>query len=68
MLWFSPEGLGWSLDDVVAQSKVPATVYPDADQIVTYLRKTATAGDHVVIMSNGGFAGIHQKLLTALAE
>ena len=68
VLWFSPEGLGWSLDDVVAQSKVPATVYPDADQIVTYLRKTATAGDHVVIMSNGGFAGIHQKLLTALAE
>ena len=30
------------------------------------LHKVAQPGDHVVIMSNGGFGGIHEKLLTAL--
>ncbi|MBB3047904.1 UDP-N-acetylmuramate: L-alanyl-gamma-D-glutamyl-meso-diaminopimelate ligase [Litorivivens lipolytica] len=68
VLWFSPPGLGWSLDDVVEQSEAPAAVYPEIDQIIAHLRTNAKAGDHIVIMSNGGFAGIHQKLLTALAE
>ena len=34
------------------------------DAIVTYVR----AGDQVVVMSNGGFGGIHAKLLAQLAD
>ena len=38
------------------------------DQIVAKLVEEALPGDHIVIMSNGGFGGIHQKLLQALRQ
>jgi UDP-N-acetylmuramate: L-alanyl-gamma-D-glutamyl-meso-diaminopimelate ligase len=41
---------------------------PDPDAIVEGLRTTTVAGDVIMIMSNGGFGGIHQKLLAALSE
>jgi UDP-N-acetylmuramate: L-alanyl-gamma-D-glutamyl-meso-diaminopimelate ligase len=41
---------------------------PRPDAIVEYLRGAARAGDVVLIMSNGGFGGIHDKLLSALGE
>lgn len=68
VLWYSPANLDWSLDDVVAESPVPARVFAEIDQIIAYLRQRATSGDHVLIMSNGGFGGIHQKLLKGLDE
>lgn len=66
--WFQPEGMDWSLDAVVAQSKVPATVVGDVDELVAQVNGEARAGDQVVVMSNGSFGGIHQKLLDALAQ
>jgi UDP-N-acetylmuramate: L-alanyl-gamma-D-glutamyl-meso-diaminopimelate ligase len=39
---------------------------PDADQIVAHLTPELKAGDVVAIMSNGGFGGIHDKILAAL--
>ena len=36
--------------------------------IVRYLTDTATAGDHLLVMSNGGFEGIHTRLVNALNE
>lgn len=68
VLWYSPANLDWSLDDVVAESPVPARVFVEIDEIIAYLRQRATSGDHVLIMSNGGFGGIHQKLLQGLAD
>lgn len=68
VFWFSPVGLDWSLDDVIEQSPVPAKVFDSVEAIVQRLRDSARSGDHVVIMSNGGFGGIHQKLLDALAN
>ena len=44
-----------------------AVYLPDADAIVAYLRKEAAGGDVVCVFSNGGFGGIHEKLLSALA-
>jgi UDP-N-acetylmuramate: L-alanyl-gamma-D-glutamyl-meso-diaminopimelate ligase len=40
---------------------------PSVDAIVEAIAREAVAGDVVVIMSNGGFGGIHDKLLAALA-
>ncbi|HEX2168553.1 MAG TPA: Mur ligase family protein, partial [Longimicrobiales bacterium] len=40
---------------------------PDVDAIVAHVASSAQAGDIVLIMSNGGFGGIHDKLLSALA-
>lgn len=66
VIWYQPPGLDWSLDEVIAGSKTPARLSGDLDVTIKELVASLTAGDHVVIMSNGGFGGVHQRLLTAL--
>jgi UDP-N-acetylmuramate: L-alanyl-gamma-D-glutamyl-meso-diaminopimelate ligase len=66
--WFQPTGMDWSLESVVADSPVPATVVNDVEDLVLQVAREVRAGDQVVIMSNGGFGGIHQKLLNQLQE
>lgn len=51
--------------DIELQGK-PAFAYPDADAIVEHLAPELEFGDVVAIMSNGGFGGIHEKLLEKL--
>jgi len=49
-------------------TKKSANVYDNVDQIVADLSAKTHAGDLILIMSNGGFDGIYQKLLTALGR
>jgi UDP-N-acetylmuramate: L-alanyl-gamma-D-glutamyl-meso-diaminopimelate ligase len=65
---YQPEGLDWDLGDVVSASKVPAKVFPSTDKIIEHLISEVASGDHILIMSNGGFEGIHQRLLDALEK
>ncbi|OOE44474.1 UDP-N-acetylmuramate:L-alanyl-gamma-D-glutamyl-meso-diaminopimelate ligase [Salinivibrio kushneri] len=65
---YQPQGLDWSLEAVVDNCTQPAHRHDDIDALVTALTKHAQAGDTVLVMSNGGFGGIHDKLLTALAS
>lgn len=64
--WYQPPGLDWSLEGVVDGGSVPASVCSDIDVLVALVVDDAEAGDEVVIMSNGSFGGIHERLLTAL--
>lgn len=57
----------WGLESVLAAFKQPTFVYKDIDLLVKQLTPQLKAGDHVVIMSNSGFGGVHQKLLDALS-
>ncbi len=66
VIWYQPPGLNWSLGGVIADSPVPAQLSSDLGGCVRALTATLRSGDHVVIMSNGGFGGVHQQLLTAL--
>ncbi len=68
VVWYQPPGLNWDLDDVIAASPVPARVVQSIDDIIAGLVADAQPGDHVVIMSNGGFGGIHGKLVAALSS
>lgn len=65
VIWHQPEGLGWSLADVIAASPSPARAGESVDAILEMLR-TEQGPCHIVIMSNGGFGGIHQKLVSLL--
>ncbi len=56
---------GQVVTDIAAQGK-PAFYEPTADDIVERLRPLAGSGDLVAVFSNGGFDGIHQKLLDRL--
>ncbi|MBX3244508.1 MAG: UDP-N-acetylmuramate:L-alanyl-gamma-D-glutamyl-meso-diaminopimelate ligase [Acidobacteria bacterium] len=51
----------------ITDSGKPAITLPDADAIVEHLTPQLADGDVVAIMSNGGFGGIHEKLLTAIS-
>jgi UDP-N-acetylmuramate: L-alanyl-gamma-D-glutamyl-meso-diaminopimelate ligase len=64
--WFQPPGMDWSLESVVGASLVPASVVADVDELVVQVTGEARPGDQIVIMSNGSFGGIHQKLLQQL--
>lgn len=66
VIWYQPAGMNWDLEPVVAASAVSAQVAGDIDQLVEQLAGQCRSGDHIVIMSNGGFGGIHQKLLQRL--
>ncbi|SDS60649.1 UDP-N-acetylmuramate: L-alanyl-gamma-D-glutamyl-meso-diaminopimelate ligase [Halopseudomonas litoralis] len=66
VIWYQPAGLDWSLDGVVEQSPVPAQVMTDIDAIIDQVVTRAAHGTRIVIMSNGGFGGIHQRMKQAL--
>lgn len=53
--------------DIKALGK-PTAYLPDADAIVAHVKKEACGGDIVCVFSNGGFGGIHDKLLNAFAK
>jgi UDP-N-acetylmuramate: L-alanyl-gamma-D-glutamyl-meso-diaminopimelate ligase len=58
----------WDVAGSVAGLGERAAVAKDLDQLVATLGATLSTGDHVLIMSNGGFGGIHKKLLERLAS
>lgn len=53
------------VSDIAASGKVALT-FPEADAIVKYLAPELQDGDIVAVMSNGGFGGIHEKILNVL--
>ena len=67
VIWYQPEGLDWSLQAVIDNSEGRAKLSHSISGIVEQLTTHSRAGDHIVIMSNGGFGGIHQLLIDALS-
>ena len=59
--------LGWDAAAALAPLGAKVVVHDDLDALVDALASEARAGDHVLVMSNGGFGGIHDKLLRRLA-
>lgn len=58
--------LGWSAKEALAPMGDKAIVIDTIEALVAAVRKATRPGDHVLCMSNGGFGGIHEKLLEAL--
>ena len=66
VIWYQPEGMDWDLQPVIDASANKAMIARSLDEIIQTVSGQAGEGDAVVIMSNGGFGGLHQKLLRAL--
>lgn len=64
---YQPPRLGWDLADVVAQLGAKGRLLHDIDELAAIASQQAQAGDHILVMSNGGFGGIHDKLLAKLS-
>lgn len=63
-----PPDLGWDLASVAEAVGPRASVCHDVGELVTRLAAESRAGDHVLVMSNGGFGGVHGRLLETLAH
>ena len=62
----SQDSLGWDLAESLSPLGDKAQAFSDLDALVKAVQSIAQKGDHVLVMSNGGFGGVHQKLLDAL--
>lgn len=65
---FEPANSGWSLAEVATTCGGKAQVSSDIAALVNLILAAAKPGDSIVIMSNGGFGGIHDKLVDALKK
>jgi len=66
-IWMHESGdLAWSLSDVAQATGVPASVSGSVQAIIDEIVSETRPGDHILVMSNGGFGGIHEKLLGRL--
>ncbi|WJV53406.1 UDP-N-acetylmuramate:L-alanyl-gamma-D-glutamyl-meso-diaminopimelate ligase [Prodigiosinella aquatilis] len=65
---FQPQHIPWQVAEVAEACVQPAHWSADIDTLVEMIIKTAQPGDHILVMSNGGFSNIHNKLLKALKE
>ena len=66
VIWYAPANLGWDLAATAALCTVPSIVSDSLEGIIARVKSQAQPGTHVVIMSNGGFGGLHGKLAEAL--
>ncbi|RUR30583.1 UDP-N-acetylmuramate:L-alanyl-gamma-D-glutamyl-meso-diaminopimelate ligase [Vreelandella nanhaiensis] len=64
--WYQPAGIEWSMESLVAEQGANAHLYRDIDALVSAVVSQAEPLDRIVVMSNGGFEGVHERLLHAL--
>ncbi len=62
VIWFAPDTLGWDLASAVSDVPVPTQVLNSVQAIIEAVQRLQKPGTHVVLMSNGGFAGLPQQL------
>jgi UDP-N-acetylmuramate: L-alanyl-gamma-D-glutamyl-meso-diaminopimelate ligase len=60
--------LGWDAHGALAPLGDKAVVNEDLNELIEAITSVARPGDHVLVMSNGGFGGIHEKLLGRLKK
>ena len=59
--------LGWDLQEAMHPMGQKAKTFDQLEALVQAVREIAMPGDHILVMSNGGFGGVHQQLLKAFA-
>jgi len=67
VFWYEPPGLSWPLAEITAD-QTGQSVWQHIGALVDAVVAVASSGDVVVIMSNGGFGGIHEMLLRRLEQ
>jgi UDP-N-acetylmuramate: L-alanyl-gamma-D-glutamyl-meso-diaminopimelate ligase len=60
--------LGWDARQVLAPLGAKASTFDDLGALIAAVAAAAHAGDQILVMSNGGFGGVHARLLEALAQ
>ena len=66
VLIYQPEDMAWDLRPMLQAMHIPAHIEASVETLVSRVKTLARPGDHILVMSNGGFDGIHEKLMAAL--
>ena len=61
------DALGWDLSESLLPLGQKAKAFNNLEQLVQAVVSSAQTGDHILVMSNGGFGGVHRKILAALS-
>jgi UDP-N-acetylmuramate: L-alanyl-gamma-D-glutamyl-meso-diaminopimelate ligase len=59
--------LGWDAAEALKPIANKAKTFDDLTKLVQAIVSVAKPDDHILVMSNGGFGGVHQKILDALS-
>ncbi len=65
---YAPPNIGWNVREAIASLGGRGHVAEDLDALVAALAASLKSGDQALIMSNGGFGGLHTRLLSALQQ
>ncbi|MCD8549975.1 MAG: UDP-N-acetylmuramate:L-alanyl-gamma-D-glutamyl-meso-diaminopimelate ligase [Shewanella xiamenensis] len=65
---YQADTIDWNMKEAMEASVIPVMVLHQIDEVVAKVAATAKPGDTIVVMSNGGFGGLHKKLLAALEQ
>ena len=65
---YQPDDVDWDMEEIVASLGDTASLYRNINQLVEDVVREANTGDQLLVMSNGGFGGIHDKLLEGLKK
>ena len=65
---YAPDSLSWNADAIKDNAPVPITIEHNFEQMLDDIVAEAKDGDSILVMSNGGFNGIHGKLLDKLKK
>ena len=67
VLLFQADNIDWDIANNMSELGDRCRVFKDIEKIVSFVTEQHQSGDQIVIMSNGGFGGIHKKLIEALS-
>lgn len=68
VIMYQPENVEWGMEDVVSNLTSPGVIYRDIEAIIDHVVRQRDTCKHVLVMSNGGFGNIHDRLLGALEQ
>ena len=60
------DALGWDLQESLAPLGDKAQSFDNLEKLMAAVKAVAKPGDHILVMSNGGFGGVHRQLLDRL--
>ncbi|BAJ03604.1 UDP-N-acetylmuramate:L-alanyl-gamma-D-glutamyl-meso-diaminopimelate ligase [Shewanella violacea] len=65
---YQGDSIDWDIEAAMEKAELPVSVLYDIDEIVAAVANKANSGDTIIVMSNGGFGGLHKKLLEKLQD
>ncbi len=68
VILYQPQDVDWDMASVVEALGEKAELHRSVDSIISRIQTQSGEGDHILVMSNGAFAGIHHKLVDALQQ